>query len=270
MIFYFIKKYMSNKKYIEKINKMYKKFFAKCEKKQNDKGMCNQTCRMSSCTNGYKYNYASVFSDGYFNKNNKLKILIVGKESLAIRYSSTRIYKYDSNIKINQHWWGTMLTIIKLYLDLPNKYFDVIDNILNKKLAYEVFSKCQFAFTDYYKCAFSEKGSWSGLNHKNMTSNCFHLLIEEIKIFAPNVIVLQDPNILTDNNIFKKLKTSKKKKTKQIDFSKIKLGYINVNGEKVYVITSYFPSNRFKLWGKTKKELYNMIDYYKKTYVKKQ
>ncbi len=123
----------------------------------------------------------------------KLKILFVGREPVCSNECDREfLIEPPCSLKEanNFHWVRTFYTAANLLLessDLPKDYSK--ETMCNPK--YEEL-KNRFAFTNYYKCVFSENNKNSGKKvSRAMHENCCRILCEEIKVLKPNLVVFQ-------------------------------------------------------------------------------
>lgn len=240
----------------KKIKDMYNKFFADC--KNNNR--CQQICLMNKYKYGFLYDRAMQYSKSYF--KSKVKVMVVGMESRGIMHAGND-YEYETlDPGKNMHWKATALEIIKAIYGYDKKKMNELEG--NFELRKKECKNCGYAFTDFYKCAFSKNGKFSNdlRRQNNMKANCTLLFKQEIELMKPNLIIFQGINGKESiDNVF----NAKGKQLHIVRKSKKRFGlweYKNKHS-KVYVIVTPFPQNRYNngfKWNETKNKTYEMIE----------
>lgn len=158
------------------------KFLAECQK-----GLPNQLIGNHKAQVGD--DYATTYP----------KILVVGMEPVCSKDDSKEcrvehIVEHVCSLKdaCNPHWIRTFYTIVRILGEAeqqPAQY--AYDKVTMQNQKYESFGQ-KFAFTNYFKCVFSEKIQRSQKPHSSaMRQNCANLLLREIEILEPDLVILQ-------------------------------------------------------------------------------
>lgn len=127
------------------------------------------------------------------------KILVVGMEPVCRKDNpkECRVEHIVEHVRSpkdvhNPHWIRTYYTIVRLLGDAeqqPAQY--AYDKATMQDPKYESCGQ-KFAFTNHFKCVFSENTHRSQKSHSPaMSQNCVNLLLREIEILEPDLVILQ-------------------------------------------------------------------------------
>lgn len=173
----------------ERLEKAYSEFYCETEGQckfwvECKKGLPNQLIRAHKAQVGD--DYASTYP----------KILVVGLEPV-FREGIPKVYRVEKVCSLadagyNPHWIRTYYTIVRLLGDAEQQVAQyAYDKATMQDQKYESFGR-KFAFTNYFKCVFSEEAKRSQKPHSPaMSQNCVNLLLREIEILEPDLVILQ-------------------------------------------------------------------------------
>ena len=173
----------------ERLEKAYSEFYCETEGQckfwvECKKGLPNQLIRAHKAQVGD--DYATTYP----------KILVVGLEPV-FQEGIPKVYRVEKVCSLadagyNPHWILTYYTIVRLLGDAEQRVAQyAYDKATMQDQKYESFGR-KFAFTNYYKCVFSEKSKRSQKPHSPaMSQNCVNLLLREIEILEPDLVILQ-------------------------------------------------------------------------------
>lgn len=243
---------MSNNEKINEIEKIYNDFFNECEK-TNRCGQVNLKKELSK--NAVLYDHGVQFSEHYFEKNPR--ILVVGLSSRGEINEKARCLVLDPGK--NPHWKGTALVSI-LFNDekLTNDEMDDIENNIEART--ELCKNTEFAFTDFYKCAFSKDGSHHGdvKYSSDMQKNCLELFKKEVDFLSPDLILVQGIN---NKAIIDATFGNEGKEIPHEDGNdRLGLWKYSLHNKYIYVMITPFPINRTHQDSQWKNVKYNVYD----------
>ena len=246
----------------EKIEIMYNDFFRKCK----NTNCCGQKELFDEYDHSFLYDRGIEHSKNY--ENAKFKVLVVGMESRGCMDADN---KYESVLNPGSgkglHWICTVLEIIRATNEFDDNKMDELEEEYSERE--KVCKGLDYAFTDYFKCAFSKNGDFSNdtCKHKELGINCSELFKQEIELLKPNLVIVQGINskeIIDESNlgIDKVIKQSNKD-------ARIGIWEYQLNsGLKFKMLITPFPmhrsNNEVLLWNNIKYEIYKLIDEAKK------
>lgn len=250
---------MNSNEKINEIEKVYNDFFGECEKTNR----CGQVdLKKEFDKNTVMYDHGIQFSENYFDM--KYKILVVGLSSRGSINEKARCVKLDPGKY--PHWKGTALVSILFNNEkLSNDEMDDIEKNIEKRT--ELCQNTEFAFTDFYKCAFSKDGT----HHDDvkystkMQNNCLELFKKEIEFLDPSLILVQGIN----NKKIIDIVFGDSGEEIPYDDGNERMGMwkYGFNGKAIYVIISPFPANQThpnSQWNTIKFNVYELIRLCKK------
>ena len=267
---------------IDDLKTIYDNFFKNCEvghycDKEIDSDKIID-CKYKELQTMYEHNYVKSYSlnitKSYFTNTNRL--LIIGQEKRDVKQYEFEEYDKDHRIphpdKQNKHWIGTLMTVIKFNNNELTE--EELNDIQITKLCDENFVEycdknnldIDFAFTNYFKCAFTHTKEWTDMWHSpEMCKNCGKLLYKEINELKPNLIIKQGKFA---NQFFKEyynlveIDQKPKEKIKNKNYKMFLYRSQYDNGEYFYIIDAYHPCCKCFNWQTHKKYLYDLIDKY--------
>lgn len=238
---------------IKEIENIYNIFFSKCIKKN----CCKQQEMCKEFSNNFLYDHGIIFSPNYFGQ--KHKILVVGLEKRGKMQCKSECKILDSGN--NPHWKGTALEIILFNNEnLTNEEMEQLEN--NEKMRQDKCNTSEYAFTDFYKCAFSKDEKFSGnMKHtKEMLCNCKKLFKKEIDWLSPEFIIVQGIN--NKDIIDYSLGSDGIEVLYDDGMEKQGIWKYTLAEREVYVLITPFPTHRTSIeyqWNNIKYDIYNMI-----------
>lgn len=238
----------------DEIDNLYSSFFDRC-RKTNCCGQSNLSLKYEN----HLYNHALMITENYF--RTKHKILLIGQEKREESNDNVKIYTYDQQHVAGRgrnHWRETIRTVLKFQNDIANS--EILGLSIYKFSKYS--SNCEFAFTNYYKCAFSTNGDFSKdlIHTEEMKHNCKNCLKKEIEILEPDLIIMQGIELPDIMDTFKScdILMEGQEPIENCKMYKCKTAKNRV----IYLVRTYHPASSYH-YKDYMNLLFNMIDKYK-------